>query len=90
MERSIIDLLINDCRLHRLADESIKNPEYRDITAKMHKVYDKFLETLTEEQKELLNKYDDLEYDEQIICNESYFILVVKIGVRLLAECMFD
>ncbi len=90
MERSIIDLLINKCGIHRLVNDSMNYAEYKELTALKQKVYDKLFETLSKEQKGLMKKYEDLESDAHVIYEEAYFRLGVKTGVRLTAECMFD
>ena len=91
MEHSIINLIIkNEDRLHELVQKITKSAEYIKISERMDRAYDNFIKTLSKDQIELLNRLEEHEADEQVMVNESYFRTGVKLGVRLLAECMFD
>ena len=87
MERSIIDFILHRDDLHEGIRE---NKEYRRISDKRYKIYERLMETLSQEQKELFENFVNLEIDEFAIRNDDYFKMGVKIGVRLVSECIFD
>lgn len=87
MEHSIIDFLLHNDDTH----ETVKySEEYKKVSDKRYKIYKELTEILTEEQKEQFEKFVNLEIDEIALSNDAYFRLGVKVGVRLVSECMFD
>lgn len=87
MEHSIIDFFLHNDDTH----EAVKySEEYKKVSDKRYKIYKELTEILTEEQKEQFEKFVNLEIDEIALSNEAYFRLGVKVGVRLVSECMFD
>lgn len=88
MEHSIIDYIIHsDTDINQMAEF---NEEHQKIERKLERVCTAFRETLTEEQKEQLDKLQELATLERCILGEKYFKAGMKIGVRLVAESMFD
>lgn len=87
MEHSIIDFLLYNDVTH----EAVKySDEYKKITDERMKIHNKLLEMLTEEQRKQFIEYVNSELGEFALSNDAYFKLGVKVGVRLLSECMFD
>ena len=88
MEHSVIDFILNE-------DIDIPDKVYGELQSsksikKRDKYYNQLREMLTDEQKNLFDKYCELEVDEIRISNDTYFKEGVKIGVRIVAESMFD
>ena len=87
MEHSIIDFLLHNDDTH----EAIKySEEYKKVSEKRYKVYNKLREMLTGEQRELFDEFANSEIDEIALSNDAYFKSGVKAGVRFVSECMFD
>ena len=87
MEHSIIDYLLHNDYTH----EAVKyGEEYKRISSERMKLHNKLKDMLTAEQNQIFNEYVNSELDEFALSNEAYFKLGMKIGVRLLSECMFD
>ena len=87
MEHSVIDYLLHNDDTH----EAIKySKEYKKVSDTRYKIYNELMAMLTEEQKEKLDKFVNLEIDEFALSNEAYFKSGLKAGVRLVSECMFD
>lgn len=87
MEHSVIDFILNE-------DMDISGKVYvklqdSDKVRERDKFYNQLRDMLTDEQKNLFDKYCELEVDETRISNDTYFKEGVKIGVRLVAESMF-
>lgn len=88
MEHSIIDFMFNAREASEEYVTADKN--YRKASQKSVELYDKLAATLSEEQREVLDKFLDWQADEEGIKVEKTFKFGVKCGVRLVAECMFD
>ena len=87
MEHSIIDFLLHNDYTH----EAVKySEEFKRISDERMKLHNKLKEMLTEEQSRLFNEYVNSELGEFALSNDAYFRLGIKVGVRLIAECMFD
>lgn len=87
MEHSIIDIILNGDEFH---EKLHREPEYYEAFQKMNKSLQKFKETLTDEQKKVFDELENSVWEEHCMKNENYFRAGVKVGVRLVAECMFD
>lgn len=86
MENSIIDcILYSDSEFF---DKVVQDAEYQKASKDGLKAYEKFKEALSEKQKEEFDNFVDLLTDEKRICNDNYFKLGVKVGLRLAAECI--
>ena len=87
MEHSIIDFIVHDDDMHA----SVKySKEYEKVSDKRYKIHDKLREMLSDEQKELFDRYVNLELDEFALSNEAYFKFGLKVGARFVAESMYD
>ena len=87
MEHSIIDIILHRDKTH---EEIPETKEYKEISDKRYKIYEKFREMLNDEQKKIFDEFEELETEERCIKAENYFRAGVKVGVRLASECMFD
>ncbi len=88
MEHSIIDFIMNnDEETCKKVQADIK---YKKISEKRYEIYLQLYEMLTKEQKEFFDKFEDLEIDELCRSTEIYFKEGVKVGIRLVAESMFQ
>ncbi|MDE7439646.1 MAG: hypothetical protein K2N23_03975, partial [Clostridia bacterium] len=88
MERSIIDYVYETDE--SIYDEVKKSKEYREASERALKIYDKFTKTLTDEQKEELEKFLENEAEQEDMRVRITFRCGIKYGLRLAAECMFD
>ena len=86
MEYSIIDFML----CNGVYEEIKYTKEYKRVSEKRFRIHEELTEMLTEEQKELFDKFVNLEIDETALSNEAYFKFGMKMGIRLLSECMFD
>ena len=87
MEHSIIDYILYNDNTH----DAVKySEEYKKISRERMKIHDKLEGMLTEEQKQVFNEYVNSELGEIALSNDAYFKLGLKVGVRLVSECMFD
>ena len=87
MEHSIINYILHNDYTHKAVKYS---EEYKKVSDKRFKVYEKLRNMLTDEQREQFDLFEELETEERCLKSESYFKLGVKVGVRLVSECMFD
>ena len=88
MEHSVIDYIINSNEeMHKKIEITVN---YQNILRRKNRVYEKLIDMLNEEQKELFDKYMDNEDEEQGEIREGYFKMGMKFGIRLVAESMFD
>lgn len=88
MEYSVIDYIIHsDTDINQIVEFS---EEHQKLERKIERVCTALRETLTEEQKEQLDKLEELETQARCISGEKYFKAGMKLGVRLVAESMFD
>lgn len=88
MERSVIDFIFNS--EDTVDDEVQADKNYRKASEKSLELYDRLMATLSEEQKDVFDKFLEWHADEESIKLEKTFKCGVKYGVRLVAECMFD
>ena len=87
MEHSMIDFLLHNDDMH----EEVKySKEYKRVSDRRYKIYEELRGMLTEEQRQQFDKFVNLEIDEIALSNEAYFKTGIKVGVRLVSECMFD
>ena len=87
MEHSIIDFMLYNGGVHEEIKYSNKYEKYRK---KEHKLYDEFIKTLNDKQKEQFEKFIEILMGEECEASETYFRMGIKMGVRFAAECMFD
>ena len=88
MEYSVIDYIIhNDDEIRQKIETNL---EYQKILRRKDRIYEKLIEKLTDEQKELFDKLDDTEAEEMNEIILSYFKAGMKLGIRIVAEGMFD
>lgn len=87
MEHSIIDFMLYNGGVY----EEIKySDKYERLRTKESELYDEFTKSLNKEQNEQFEKFIKILMDEECEASESYFRMGVKVGVRLVSECMFD
>lgn len=66
------------------------DPEIKDLLRLTAKNRDKLTETLTEQQKELLEKYDDRMHELYALFEREVFMHGFKMGAKLLAEVLIE
>lgn len=87
MKHSIIDYILHNDETH---DEVRESKEYRRVSDKRFEIYEALSESLTDEQKKMFEEFENLGTDEECMRCDEYFKLGLKIGVRFVAESMFD
>ena len=88
MERSVIDYIYETDET--IYDEVNKNKEYREASERSLKIYNRLKATLTDEQKEDLEKYIENEAEQEEIRVRISFTCGIKYGVRVVSESMYD
>ena len=61
---------------------------FKNLLARMGRNRDNLIDTLTEQQKETLSKYDDAVNEMHSLAEQSAFRYGFALGVRLMAESM--
>lgn len=88
MEHSVIDYIINnDDEMRKQAETTV---EYQDILRRQDKLHEKLTNTFSDEQKDLFERFEENIIEEISEIVKSYFKMGMKLGVRLVAESMFD
>lgn len=87
MEHSIIEYLYYDDDMRK---EVESNVEFEDAERRINRIAEKLKATFTDEQNELFEKYVDNVDEEYLTATKLYFKKGIKIGVRIVAEGMFD
>ena len=88
MEHSVIDYIIhNDDEMRKKIETSV---EYEGILRRKDRIYEKLNNTLNDWQKELMNRLEDNEAEELNEIIVGYFKAGMKLGIRIVAEAMFD
>ena len=64
------------------------NRHFKKLLSLMGKNRDKLADTLTEQQKEMLEKYDDTINEMHSLAEYEAFRLGFSLGVRLMMECV--
>lgn len=64
----------------------IQNRQFKHLLSLMGKSRDKLTDTFTNQQKELLEKYDDAVNEMHSLTEQSAFQYVFSLGVRLVTE----
>ena len=88
MEQSIIDYLVYSTG--NIMQSVEEDKEYKEISNNRYKVYERLYKMLTKEQREVFDKFEELETDERSRKVEIYLKAGIKMGMRLVAESMFD
>lgn len=88
MEHSIIDYVYETDEA--INDEVYRDKNYREASERALKIYNRLKQTLTDEQKDDLEKFIDNEAEQEDIRVRISFRCGVKYGVRFSAESMFD
>lgn len=71
------------------ADETgINDREYREATAKVHQEYERFKDTLAEEQRPELEKLMELHLDALVFGCEAAFIQGARDGAKMLLDLL--
>ena len=87
MERSVIENLYYDDDMRKKIETDV---EFEKIEMISNRIAEKLKAKLTEEQLKEFLKFEDIVLDEYNIATKLYFKKAVKVGVRLVAESMFD
>lgn len=88
MERSVIDYVYETDET--IYEEVNKSKEYREASERALKIYTGLKQTLTDEQKNELEKFIETEAEQEDIRVRISFRCGVKYGVRVTAESMYD
>ena len=64
------------------------NCRFKKLLSLMGRSRDNLSDTLTEQQKELLEKYDDAVNEMHSLAEEAAFHCGISLGVRLVMECI--
>lgn len=87
MERSVIENLYYDDDMRKKIETDV---EFEKIEMLSNRIAEKLKAKLTEEQLKEFLKFEDIVLDEFNVATKLYFKKGVKVGVRLVAESMFD
>ncbi len=88
MEHSVIDYIYVT---NQTVNEKVKeNKEFRKASERALKFYDKLNGTLTDGQKDYLERFIENEVAQTDIMLRAAFKCGIKYGVRFVAEGMFD
>lgn len=88
MEHSIIDFIMYNNE--ETGQKLQADRKYKKISEKRYEIYLQLYEMLTKEQKEVFDTFENLGTDELCRTSEIYFKEGVKVGIRLVAESMFQ
>lgn len=88
MEHSIIDFIMYNNE--ETGQKLQADRKYKKISEKRYEIYLQLYEMLTKEQKEVFDTFENLGTDELCRTSEIYFKEGVKVGIRLVAESMFN
>ena len=88
MERSVIDYIFETDK--SINEEVYKNNDFREAMERMLRIYKRLNETLSDGQKNDLEKYIGNEAELEDIRERTSFRCGVKYGLRLAVECMRD
>ena len=89
MEHSVIDY-IYETEQQTIYEEANRNKTFHEASERALKFYDKLNETLTDEQKDCLERFIEHEAEQTDIMLRETYKCGIKCGVRLVAESMFD
>ena len=62
------------------------NVEIKSLSRKLIESREKLRECLTEEQKSLLEQYDDMTYELHALYNEEFFVEGFSLGAKIVKE----
>lgn len=71
-------------------DSRNNSPEMKQLMEYMAKHHDDLLKTLTDEQKEIFEKFDDCWSEYASLAEEAIFTYAFKLGARLVYEALCD
>ena len=88
MDYSIIDYIVNnDVEIRKEVEAKLS---YKAVLKRKDKIYEQLRDMLNEEQRELFDKFEETQAEELCEAIKSYFKAGMKIGIRVVAEGMFD
>ena len=65
-----------------------RSPEMKKLTEQMGRHYCDLLKSMTDEQKVLLEKFDDCWWEYVSLTDESMFVYAFKLGMRIAIETL--
>ena len=65
-----------------------ENLQFKHLLSLIGRNRDKLSDTLTDQQKELLEKYDDVVNEMHALAEQAAFQYGVSLGIRLMMECL--
>ena len=71
-------------------DKQVNSPEMKRLMGTMAKYHNELMSTLTEEQKEIFEKFDDCWGEYVGLSEKVLFVYAFKLGARLIIETMFS
>lgn len=87
MEQSLIDILFYN---NGMREKLEADPELDEIERRCDKLANELREMLTEQQRDLFEKYKDSIVDEYTVATRLYFRQGMKSGIRIVAEGVSD
>lgn len=88
MEQSVIDYIYySDDEMRKQIETNV---EFEALESRCNRLSEKLNALLTEEQKEVFKKYEDNMMEEYTVVSKMFFRKGVKVGIRIVAEGMFD
>lgn len=87
MDQSVIDYIYyNDDMRNKIETDA----EFEKLELRSGRVIEKLKAMLTEEQKEIFERLEEVVMEEYNIACKLYFRQGMKVGIRVVAEGMFD
>ena len=69
-------------------DKRTNSPEMKQLMGTMAKYHDELMSTLTDEQKEIFEKFDDCWGEYVSLTEKSVFVYAFKLGARIVYEIL--
>ncbi len=86
MKKSIIDEICFNGE--SLIEQVVLSEEYKNLSADAHKYYNQVNEVLTDEQRNVFDKFVNSEFETSAVGQKMFFKEGFKAGVLLAMECL--
>ena len=71
-------------------DQKVNSPEMKQLMGTMAKYHDELMSTLTEEQKEIFEKFDNCWGEYLGLAERTVFVYSFKLAIKFVAETMLS